>query len=60
MNKEQIKKIEYRIHHLEYMINYCNRNSVNQNTYYFKKQLQVAKRNLLNLKSKYNVNSKKN
>jgi hypothetical protein len=52
MNKTQIRKIEYRIHHLEYMIIFCNRSSVNKNPYYFKKQLEVAKRNLLNLKSK--------
>ena len=40
-------KLEKHIDYCQYMLELCNRKSNNKKPYYFKKQIEVAKRKLL-------------
>lgn len=42
-------KLEKHIDYCEYMVEMCNRKSNKLKPYYFKKQIEVAKRKLVNL-----------
>lgn len=49
--KQTDNKLEKHIDYCEYMIEICNRKSNKLKPYYFKKQIEVAKRKLLTFKS---------
>lgn len=50
-NKMKRKEIEKHIDYCEYMFEICNRKSNKLKPYYFKKQIEIAKRKLLTFKS---------